>query len=61
MDGPRAGSSGRVRKMNGQGPAVLIMARAPRAGEVRRALEPLQIAGEMVASAVQRALAQPTA
>jgi len=27
--------------MNGQGPAVLIMARAPRAGEVRRALEPL--------------------
>jgi uncharacterized protein len=27
--------------MNGQGPAVLIMARAPRDGEVRRALEPL--------------------
>src|SRR6201993_1961374 len=27
--------------MNGRGPAVLIMARAPRAGEVRRALEPL--------------------
>jgi len=27
--------------MNGHGPAVLIMARAPRAGEVRRALEPL--------------------
>jgi uncharacterized protein len=27
--------------MNGLGPAVLIMARAPRAGEVRRALEPL--------------------
>jgi glycosyltransferase A (GT-A) superfamily protein (DUF2064 family) len=27
--------------MSGQGPAVLIMARAPRAGEVRRALEPL--------------------
>jgi glycosyltransferase A (GT-A) superfamily protein (DUF2064 family) len=27
--------------MNQQGPAVLIMARAPRAGEVRRALEPL--------------------
>jgi glycosyltransferase A (GT-A) superfamily protein (DUF2064 family) len=27
--------------MNGQRPAVLIMARAPRAGEVRRALEPL--------------------
>ena len=27
--------------MNGEGPAVLIMARAPRAGEVRRALEPL--------------------
>jgi hypothetical protein len=27
--------------MNGQGPAVLIMARAPRLGEVRRALEPL--------------------
>jgi glycosyltransferase A (GT-A) superfamily protein (DUF2064 family) len=27
--------------MNSQGPAVLIMARAPRAGEVRRALEPL--------------------
>jgi glycosyltransferase A (GT-A) superfamily protein (DUF2064 family) len=27
--------------MNGQGPVVLIMARAPRAGEVRRALEPL--------------------
>jgi uncharacterized protein len=27
--------------MNGPGPAVLIMARAPRAGEVRRALEPL--------------------
>lgn len=27
--------------MNGQGPTVLIMARAPRAGEVRRALEPL--------------------
>jgi uncharacterized protein len=26
---------------NGQGPAVLIMARAPRPGEVRRALEPL--------------------
>jgi uncharacterized protein len=27
--------------MNARGPAVLIMARAPRAGEVRRALEPL--------------------
>ena len=27
--------------MSGHGPAVLIMARAPRAGEVRRALEPL--------------------
>ncbi len=27
--------------MNAQGPAVLIMARAPRLGEVRRALEPL--------------------
>ena len=27
--------------MSGQGPAVLIMARAPRAGEVRRALEPV--------------------
>ncbi len=27
--------------MSGQGPAVLIMARAPRLGEVRRALEPL--------------------
>ena len=27
--------------MNGPSPAVLIMARAPRAGEVRRALEPL--------------------
>jgi uncharacterized protein len=27
--------------MNGSGPAVLIMARAPRPGEVRRALEPL--------------------
>ena len=27
--------------MNGHGPAVLIMARAPRVGEVRRALEPL--------------------
>lgn len=27
--------------MNGQGPAVLIMARAPRLGEVRRALEPM--------------------
>jgi glycosyltransferase A (GT-A) superfamily protein (DUF2064 family) len=27
--------------MTGQGPAVLIMARAPRIGEVRRALEPL--------------------
>lgn len=27
--------------MSGNGPAVLIMARAPRAGEVRRALEPL--------------------
>jgi len=27
--------------MNGRGPSVLIMARAPRAGEVRRALEPL--------------------
>jgi glycosyltransferase A (GT-A) superfamily protein (DUF2064 family) len=27
--------------MNSRGPAVLIMARAPRAGEVRRALEPL--------------------
>src|SRR5919201_6650169 len=27
--------------MRGQGPAVLIMARAPRLGEVRRALEPL--------------------
>jgi uncharacterized protein len=27
--------------MSGQGPAVLIMARAPRPGEVRRALEPL--------------------
>jgi glycosyltransferase A (GT-A) superfamily protein (DUF2064 family) len=27
--------------MNGQGPTVLIMARAPRIGEVRRALEPL--------------------
>jgi uncharacterized protein len=27
--------------MNSSGPAVLIMARAPRAGEVRRALEPL--------------------
>jgi uncharacterized protein len=27
--------------MSGQGPAVLIMARAPRSGEVRRALEPV--------------------
>ena len=27
--------------MSGNGPTVLIMARAPRAGEVRRALEPL--------------------
>jgi hypothetical protein len=27
--------------MSGNGPAVLIIARAPRAGEVRRALEPL--------------------
>jgi glycosyltransferase A (GT-A) superfamily protein (DUF2064 family) len=36
----RDGGSGSV-DVNAQAPAVLIMARAPRAGEVRRALEPL--------------------
>jgi len=46
--------------MNGPGPAVLIMARAPRVGEVRRALEPLLGRGgclELQATLISKAAA----